>query len=83
LGLYALKEAGDRDRCTYALLEGLIREQLKAGGKKVPQGGDAFESLLKFAAEIAASPKTTWANSPPYSVGKKRLYDFACTCMLP
>jgi hypothetical protein len=39
LGLYALKEVGDRDRCTYALLEGLIREQLKAGGKKVPQGG--------------------------------------------
>lgn len=76
LGLNALTEPANRDRCTYALLEGLFREQLKAGGRRVPADRDVFDSLLQLASAHAASPKTVWANSPPYSLGKAKLYEF-------
>lgn len=76
LGLYALNEPADRDRCTYALLEGLFREHLRAGGKKVPQNRDAFDFLRELAGVHAASPKAAWATAPPYSLGKGKLYEF-------
>jgi len=77
LGLRALKGETDKEQCVYALLEGLLREQFKAGSKRPPENKDSFEYLLSCAERLASSPKRAWAKSPPYSTTKHTMYEFA------
>ena len=57
LGLEALKQGPDREKCSYALLEGLLKEQFRALGKTVSDDQDAFELLLRQAERSARPPK--------------------------
>lgn len=77
LGLRALTSESDKHQCTYALLEGLLREQFKAGGKKIPENKDSFEYLLRSVERLAGSPNRAWAKSVPYSTAKQAMYGLA------
>jgi hypothetical protein len=66
LGLRALSGEPDRAKCVYALLEGLLREQLRAGGKGIPAGKDSFEFLLMATERAASSPNQAWAKLAAY-----------------
>jgi hypothetical protein len=58
-------------------LEGLLREQLRAGGKKIPSKKDSFEFLLRSAERVVISPRQRWAKSAPYSASKQAMYELA------
>jgi len=77
LGLWALKSASDRQQCVYALMEGLLREQFRAGGRKIPLNEDSFAYLLASVEQIARGPNRAWAKSPPYSSAREAMYKFA------
>jgi hypothetical protein len=75
LGLRAVSAEADKHQCIYALLEGLLREQFKAGGKKIPENKDSFEYLLKSAERMASSPNRALAKSEPYLAAKQAMYE--------
>jgi hypothetical protein len=77
LGLWALKSDSDRQQCVYALLEGLLREQFRAGGKKIPPNKDSFAYLLASVEQLARAPNRAWAKSEPYSSAREGMYKFA------
>jgi hypothetical protein len=77
LGLRALSGEPDRAKCVYALLEGLLREQLRAGGKGIPAGKDSFEFLLMATERAASSPNQAWAKLAAYSASKQSILDFS------
>ena len=77
LGLWALKSDSDRQQCIYALLEGLLREQFRAGGKKIPLNKDSFAYLLASVEQLARAPNRAWAKSQSYSSTREGMYKFA------
>jgi len=76
LALGALKGQLDAKQCEYALLEGLLREQYKAGGVRIPERQDAFEFQLKLATK-AARPNRYLERLPPYSDARGLVEKFA------
>jgi hypothetical protein len=55
LGLQALKQGPDHHKCSYALLEGLLKEHFRAVGKRVSDNQDAFQMLLKQTEQIGST----------------------------
>lgn len=76
LGLGALKGDLDPFRCRYALLEGLLREQYKAAGKKVPEHRDAWDFHLDLATRVAR-PNPYLTKLPTYSAVRESLAQLA------
>lgn len=76
LGLGALSGQLDRAQSSYALLEGLLREQYRAGGKRIPEHRDAFAYHLDVSARMT-NPNSHFAKSRAYSVTRESLIMFA------
>jgi hypothetical protein len=70
-----LKQGPDREKCAYALLEGLMKEQFRALGEKVADDQDAFELLLRQAERAARSSKTSQNRFPAYSAAKGAVFE--------
>jgi hypothetical protein len=75
LGLETLKQGPDREKCSYALFEGLIKEQFRAFGTKIRDDQDGLEFLLKQAEQAVRSPKAL-VTKPAYSEAKRAVYEF-------
>lgn len=75
LALYSLKPGPEQAKCSYALLEGLVKEQFRALGKRVSDDQDAFELLLRQAERTVRSSKTTASRFPIYSGTKRAVYE--------
>jgi hypothetical protein len=69
-----IERVPDREKCSYALMEGLLKEQFRAVGRRVPDDKDAFELLLRQAERTAHSPKQI-AGFPAYVATKRALYE--------
>jgi hypothetical protein len=76
LGLGAIGGQLDRAQCTYALLEGLLREQYKAAGKRIPANKDAFAYHLDLTLGVKRS-KSQLAESRVYAATREFLIEFA------
>jgi hypothetical protein len=76
LGLGALRGQLDRAQSTYALLEGLLREQYRAGGRRIPDDKDAFAYHLDVTARMTI-PNPHFANSRTYAPIREALVAFA------
>ena len=76
LGLGAIGGQLDRAQCTYALLEGLLREQYKAAGKRIPENKDAFAYHLDLTTGVRRS-KSQLAKSHVYAATREFLIEFA------
>jgi hypothetical protein len=76
LGLGAIGGQLDRAQCTYALLEGLLREQYKAAGKRIPENKDAFAYHLDLTLGVKRS-KSPLAESRVYAATREFLIEFA------
>jgi hypothetical protein len=75
LGLQALKPGPDQHKCSYALLEGLLKEHFRALGKRVSDNQDAFQVLLRQTERTVRSPKTIANRFPAYSATRKAVYE--------
>ncbi len=78
LGLGTLRGQLDPAQSTYALLEGLLREQYRAGGRRIPDDKDAFAYHLDVTARLTI-PNPHFANSRTYGPIREALIVFAAT----
>lgn len=76
LGLGAIGGQLDRAQCTYALLEGLLREQYKAAGKRIPENKDAFAYHLDLTEHVGRS-ESQLAKNRVYAAIREFLIEFA------
>jgi hypothetical protein len=76
LGLGALDGSLDRDRAQYALLEGLLKLQMRAAKIKVGSREDAFEAQIRLAARGAKPPRSSWTHHPCYVQTRATLWNF-------
>ena len=78
LGLGTLRGQLDPAQSTYALLEGLLREQYIAGGRRIPDDKDAFAYHLDVTARLTI-PNPHFANSRTYGPIREALIALAAT----
>jgi len=76
LGLGVLRGQLDQAQATYALMEGLLREQYRASGMRIPEHKDAFAYHLDVSTRIA-KPNVHFAKSRAYAVIRESLITFA------
>ncbi len=77
LALGALKGELDQKQCVYALLEGLLKAQLRTGGIKIREDQDAFEAWLSLARKAAAAPNAALGGLGSYQAIRQALGEFA------
>lgn len=76
LGLGALSGRLNADEARYALLEGLLKVQMRATGIKIGVHEDAFEVQIRLAAQNAKPPSSPWASHPSYQGARTSLSSF-------
>ncbi len=76
LALGALSGNLDPHRARYALLEGLLKEQLRARRCRVREDEESFAVLLRLAERQAAPPRAAWTKHPCYHVAHEALWRF-------
>lgn len=76
LGLGVLDGSLDRERAQYALLEGLLKLQMRAARVKVGPREDAFRAQIRLAARGAKPPRLSWMRQPCYSHTRATLWNF-------
>jgi hypothetical protein len=77
LGLYGMQHPDEKQKCVYALLEGVAREQLRMLGTKIADTEDGFAIWLRLCEQAAGSQDKAWAKVPSYIATKTAISNFA------